>query len=30
VILDIDTKLSAEAFDILKGVKGTIKARMVY
>ncbi|MEP6946297.1 MAG: phosphoglycerate dehydrogenase [Acidobacteriota bacterium] len=30
VILDIDTKLSAEAFEILKGIKGTIKARMVY
>ena len=30
VILDIDSKLSTEAFEILKGVKGTIKARMVY
>jgi D-3-phosphoglycerate dehydrogenase len=30
VILDIDTKLSREAFDILKEVKGTIKTRMVY
>ena len=30
VILDIDTKLSGEAFEILKEVKGTIKTRMVY
>jgi len=30
VILDIDTKLSGEAFAILKEVKGTIKTRMVY
>lgn len=30
VILDVDTKLSKEAFDILKGVKGTLKTRMVY
>ena len=30
VILDIDTKLSGEAFDILKEVKGTIKTRMLY
>jgi D-3-phosphoglycerate dehydrogenase len=30
VILDIDTKLSQEAFDILKKVRGTIKTRMVY
>jgi D-3-phosphoglycerate dehydrogenase len=30
VILDIDTKLSREAFEILKAVKGTIKTRMVY
>ena len=30
VILDIDTKLSREAFEILKEVKGTIKTRMVY
>ena len=30
VILDIDTKLSKEAFEILKEVKGTIKTRMVY
>ena len=30
VILDIDTKLSGEAFDILKQVKGTIKTRMLY
>ncbi|HXG83130.1 MAG TPA: phosphoglycerate dehydrogenase [Pyrinomonadaceae bacterium] len=30
VILDIDTKLSGEAFEILKEVRGTIKTRMVY
>ena len=30
VILDVDTKLSGEAFAILKEVKGTIKTRMVY
>ena len=30
VILDIDTKLSGEAFAILKEVKGTLKTRMVY
>jgi D-3-phosphoglycerate dehydrogenase len=30
VILDIDTKLSREAFEILKKVRGTIKTRMVY
>ena len=30
VILDIDTALSKEAFEILKEVKGTIKTRMVY
>ncbi len=30
VILDINTKLSGEAFDILKEVKGTIKTRMLY
>jgi D-3-phosphoglycerate dehydrogenase len=30
VILDIDTKLSKEAFEIMKAVKGTIKTRMVY
>ncbi len=30
VILDIDSKISKEAFEILKGVKGTVKARMVY
>lgn len=30
VILDVDTKLSAEAFEILKGVKGTIKTRLIY
>ncbi len=30
VILDIDTELSGEAFEILKDVRGTIKTRMVY
>jgi len=30
VILDIDRKLSKEAFEILKTAKGTIKTRMVY
>lgn len=30
VILDVNTKLSHEAFTILKEVKGTIKTRMVY
>jgi D-3-phosphoglycerate dehydrogenase len=30
VILDVDTKLSQEAFEILRNVKGTIKTRMVY
>ncbi len=30
VILDIESKLSQEAFEILKSIKGTIRARMVY
>ena len=30
VILDVDTKLSQKAFDIMQEVKGTIKTRMVY
>jgi D-3-phosphoglycerate dehydrogenase len=30
VILDVDTKLSNEAFEILKKVKGTLKTRMLY
>lgn len=30
VILDIDTELSKKAFEILRGVGGTIKTRMVY
>ncbi len=30
VILDIDTELSKEAFEILREVRGTIKTRMVY
>jgi len=30
VILDVDTNMSSEALEILRGIKGTIKARMVY
>jgi D-3-phosphoglycerate dehydrogenase len=30
VILDVDSGISKEAFEIVKGVRGTIKARMVY
>ncbi|HEX3101452.1 MAG TPA: phosphoglycerate dehydrogenase, partial [Pyrinomonadaceae bacterium] len=30
VILDVDSKISQEALEILKGIKGTIKARLVY
>ncbi len=30
VILDVDTELSHDAFEILKKVRGTIKTRMVY
>jgi D-3-phosphoglycerate dehydrogenase len=30
VILDVETKLSKEAFDILKAINGTIRARMLY
>jgi D-3-phosphoglycerate dehydrogenase len=30
VILDVDSKLSKQAFEILKDVKGTVRARMVY
>lgn len=30
VILDVDSKLSKEAFEILKDVNGTVRARMVY
>jgi len=30
VILDVETKLSREAFDILKEIKGTIRGRMIY
>jgi D-3-phosphoglycerate dehydrogenase len=30
VILDVDSEVSREAFEILKGIRGTIKARMVY
>jgi D-3-phosphoglycerate dehydrogenase len=30
VILDVESKISKEAFEILRGIKGTIRARMVY
>ncbi|MFN2412677.1 MAG: phosphoglycerate dehydrogenase [Pyrinomonadaceae bacterium] len=30
VILDVESKLSKEAFELLKDVEGTVKARMVY
>ncbi len=30
VVLDVDHKISKEAFEILQGIKGTIRARMVY
>lgn len=30
VILDVDSKISKEAFAILKDIKGTVKARMIY
>ena len=30
VILDVESKLSQEAFEILKKVKGTVRARMLY
>lgn len=30
VILDLDSKLSKEAFDLLKDINGTIKTRMIY
>ena len=30
VILDVDSKLSKQAFEILKDITGTIKARMIY
>lgn len=30
VVLDIDSALSAQAFELLKDINGTIKARMVY
>ncbi len=30
VILDVDTKISKEAFEILKDIKGTVRARMIY
>ena len=30
VVLDIDTRLSTEAFDLLKNVKNTIKTRILY
>ena len=30
VVLDVDKKLSSQAFELLKNVKGTIKVRMLY
>lgn len=30
VILDVDSRVSKDAFEIIKSIKGTIKARMVY
>ncbi|HVF30065.1 MAG TPA: phosphoglycerate dehydrogenase [Pyrinomonadaceae bacterium] len=30
VILDVESQISREAFEILKGIKGTLRARMVY
>jgi len=30
VILDVDSKISHEAFELLKDIQGTVKARMVY
>lgn len=30
VILDVDSRLSKEAFEILKDINGTVKARMIY
>lgn len=30
VILDVESRISKEAFEILKGIKGTIRARLVY
>ncbi|MGI8811796.1 MAG: phosphoglycerate dehydrogenase [Pyrinomonadaceae bacterium] len=30
VILDVDSAISQEAFDLLKDIEGTVKARMVY
>ena len=30
VILDVDHKISREAFELLKGIKATVRARMVY
>ena len=30
VILDVDSRISTEAFEIVKGIRGTVKARMVY
>jgi D-3-phosphoglycerate dehydrogenase / 2-oxoglutarate reductase len=30
VILDVDSRISKEAFAILKDIKGTVKARMIY
>jgi D-3-phosphoglycerate dehydrogenase len=30
VILDVDTSLSGEAFEMVRGVRGTLKTRVVY
>ena len=30
VILDVESKLSQEAFEVLKGVQGTVKTRLIY
>ena len=30
VILDVDSKLSKQAFELLRDVDGTVRARMVY
>ena len=30
VILDVESKIAKEAFELLKEVKGTIRSRMVY
>ncbi|MBC8046069.1 MAG: phosphoglycerate dehydrogenase, partial [Fimbriimonadaceae bacterium] len=30
VVLDVDAKMSKNAFDVMKNVKGTIKTRLLY